>query len=168
MCGHNADNFDYKKLNAAFLKYGLAPPKPVKMIDTLKAARRIAKFPSNKLDDLGHTLGLGRKLPHTGKHLWTACMNGDRKAWRKMGAYNIQDVVLLERVYLKLRPYIPNHPNLNLISRRNACPKCGGKRFWKRGWLYTKTMEKQRLQCTECGGWSVDRGERLSNNVSVQ
>src|ERR1051326_8563093 len=92
LCGHNADNFDYKKLNTTFIKYRLEPLDKKPTIDTLKALRRIAKFPSNKLDEICGVLGIGRKLPHTGKHLWTACMNGDRKAWKVMEAYNKHDV----------------------------------------------------------------------------
>ena len=167
LCGHNADNFDFKKLNAAFLKYQLPPPKPVKMIDTLKAARRVAKFPSNKLDDLGNTLGIGRKLPHTGKHLWTACMNGERAAWKIMEAYNIQDVLLLEKVYLRLRPYM-THPNVNLTSRKlHACPKCGEQALTKRGYNYSRTGEIQRFQCRECFAWSSDKAERMEVPIRV-
>lgn len=168
LCAHNGDLFDAKKLNATFLKYGLPPPKPVKSIDTLKAARRIAKFPSNKLDALGSVLGLGRKLPHTGKHLWFACMRGERKAWKMMCEYNKQDVVLLEKVYLRLRPYIPNHPALNVLTRRNECPVCGGTTFQKRGWHLTRTSEKQRIQCTSCGRWCLDKGEKLDHAVTIQ
>src|ERR1700719_3656227 len=68
--GHNADKFDIKKSNARFLMHKLNPPSPYKTVDTLKIARRAFKLDSNKLDDLGYYLGLGRKLPHTGFHLW--------------------------------------------------------------------------------------------------
>jgi hypothetical protein len=169
LCGHNSNSFDFKKLNAAFLKYQLPPIKPVKMIDTLKAARQIAKFPSNKLDDLGSALGLGRKLAHTGKHLWTACMNGDRNAWKLMKAYNIQDTILLEKLYLRLRPFITNHPNTNILSRAPiACPKCGSTNLWKRGYNYTLTSEAQRFQCRECFGWCMGKPEKLALKVQVR
>jgi hypothetical protein len=48
---------------------------------------------------LGHFLGIGRKLNHTGKALWLGCMSGDPKSWKKMRRYNQQDVRLLEAVY---------------------------------------------------------------------
>ncbi len=168
LCGHNADNFDFKKLNTAFLKYGLPPTKPTKMIDTLKAARKIAKFPSNKLDELGHTLGVGRKLPHTGKHLWTSCMKGDPASWKMMKAYNIQDVLLLERVYLKLRPYITNHPDISVVTHSRVCRSCGSKNLQKRGWHFTKSKKTQRLQCKDCFSWNLGESEKLSPSITTE
>jgi uncharacterized protein YprB with RNaseH-like and TPR domain len=70
LIGHNGDAFDIRKANSRFLTHGLMPPAPYKTVDTLKIARRAFKFDSNKLDDLGRYLGLGRKLPHTGFNLW--------------------------------------------------------------------------------------------------
>jgi hypothetical protein len=168
LIAHNGDGFDFKKLQARMLQHGIPPPKPTKSIDTLKAARRVAKFASNKLDDLGKSLGVGRKLAHTGKHLWFACMRGDRKAWKMMCDYNKQDVILLEKVYLKLRPFITNHPNINTISRSMyACPACGGP-LVRRGYHYTLTSEAQKFTCKDCHKWSVGRPERLSVKVNVR
>ncbi len=103
---HNGDRFDVPTANTRLLFHGFNPPAPFKTIDTCKQARRALKLPSNKLDDIGEYFGLGRKLAHTGKHLWLACMNGDRKAFKEMKRYNKQDVALLEKVYLKMLPYI--------------------------------------------------------------
>src|SRR5271154_1089112 len=96
---HNGDAFDLKKSFARFAFHRMKPPSPFKTIDTLKIARKFFKFDSNKLDDLGHTLGCGRKLPHTGKHLWLGCMHGKAGAWALMKRYNQHDIILLERVY---------------------------------------------------------------------
>lgn len=169
LVAHNGNSFDFKKLQARMLKHGLTPPKPTKMIDTLLAARRIAKFASNKLDDLGNVLGIGRKLAHTGKHLWFGCMAGDMKSWKKMCDYNKQDVILLEKVYYKLRPFIPNHPNLNITSRAlGCCPKCGSKQITKRGYHYTYSGEAPRFQCKDCGAWSLGKAEKLDVKVVVR
>jgi uncharacterized protein YprB with RNaseH-like and TPR domain len=89
---HNGDRFDIRKSNARFIMQGLKPPSPYKSIDTLKAARRFFHFQSNKLDDLGQYLGVGRKLPHTGFDLWKRCMAGERGAWKTMREYNMHDV----------------------------------------------------------------------------
>lgn len=168
LIAHNGDNFDFKKLQSRFLKYGIPPPRPTKMIDTLKAARTVAKFASNKLDDLGKNLGIGRKLPHTGKHLWFGCMAGDKRSWHLMCRYNKQDVVLLERVYLKLRPFMKNHPRFNILMRHDGCPRCGATDFWRRGWHYTHTTQAQRLQCKNCQGWCLDKPERLDVHVKLR
>ena len=148
---HNAQAFDIRKSNARFIYHGLGPPRPYQTVDTLRYARRYFKFDSNKLDDLGHYLKVGRKLPHTGKALWLGCMAGDRKAWRLMRRYNIQDVALLERVYRKLAPWSVNHPNLNFITRRDACPVCQSSKYTAKGWHYLRTGKRQRCLCLSCG-----------------
>lgn len=154
---HNGDRFDLRKANARFAAHGMKPPSPYKSIDTLKIARRYFQFDSNKLDDLGHYLGVGRKLPHTGKHMWFGCMTGDPKSWSIMKRYNCQDVALLEQIYLKLRPWAATHPDLNHISRLQACPICQSPKIQHRGFSCTKTGKRKRMQCQACGSWSVDK-----------
>lgn len=152
---HNGDQFDIKKSNALFIKFGLKPPAPYKTIDTKKVAKRYFRFDCNKLDDLGRYLGLGRKVQTGGFELWKGCMSGDKNSWRLMLKYNKQDVLLLEKIYLKLRHWMTNHPNLNLLTGEIAsCPICGGHKLQKRGFTINKTSKAQRFQCQDCGGWS--------------
>lgn len=169
LVAHNIDRFDMRKANARFIIHGLDPIPPVKTIDTLKIARRHFNFNSNKLDDLGNYLGVGRKLANTGKHLWLSCIAGDMASWKMMKDYNKQDTLLLEKVYLKLRPYASNHPNINLESRSPyACPKCGSLDLEKRGMRYTRTSEYQRFQCRSCFGWSSGKPEKIASQVYVR
>lgn len=156
---HNASSFDVKKANTRFITHGLHPPSPYKVVDTLRIARKVFKFDSNKLDDLGRYLGLGRKLPNMGFHLWKNCMLGDTKAWKQMGAYNKQDVVLLEKVYYLLRSW-STHPNVNK-GDRDACPKCGSKDVQKRGFSHTLYTTKQRYQCQGCYGWHESSAKKV-------
>lgn len=149
---HNGDGFDLVKINTRFLVHGLKPPTPYKTVDTLKIARKVFAFDSNKLDDLGHYLNIGRKLPHTGFHLWKGCMSGDRKSWALMLKYNGHDVELLERLYYKIRQWAPTHPNVNQGST-GKCPRCGSIKVQRRGFTFTALRKKQRFQCTSCSGW---------------
>jgi DNA polymerase elongation subunit (family B) len=150
---HNGDRFDIRKANARFIAHGLKSPRPYLTVDTLKIARRFFKFDSNRLDSLGAYLKVGRKLPHTGAHLWLRCMGGDLKAWRIMRRYNAQDVELLERVYTKLRGWAKNHPNLNLITERGACPTCQSYNVRPNGWKMLRTKKYQQFRCNDCGAW---------------
>ena len=150
---HNGDAFDIKKANARFLSYGLPPPSPYKTIDTLKIARRYFKFDSNKLDDLGKSLGVGRKLPHTGFHLWRGCMAGDEKSWTLMRKYNAQDVKLLERVYERLKPWAQNHPDLRIYEDRAGCPSCLSPQVQRRGFRIALKKKRQSYHCQNCGHW---------------
>ena len=115
--------------------------------------RKYFKFDSNRLDDLGQYLGVGRKLKHIGFALWLLCMQGDAKSWRQMKRYNKQDISLLERVYYLLRAWATNHPNVN--QGGSACPTCGSTDVQKRGWSYTLLRQKRRFQCNNCHGWHL-------------
>ena len=151
--GHNGDRFDIKKANARFIYHGLPPTPPYKTIDTLKIAKQRFAFTSNKLDDLGAYLKVGRKLPHTGFHLWLGCMSGDMKAWRLMRRYNAQDVDLLVRVYEKLKPWANNHPNLKLYHDREGCPTCLSTKVQRRGVMVKLSSKRHRFHCQDCGVW---------------
>jgi DNA polymerase elongation subunit (family B) len=151
LIAHNGDSFDVKKMNERFVYHGFTPPPPYKTIDTKKVAKRYFAFNSNKLDDLGERLEVGRKIKTPGFELWLGCENGDRKAWDLMKKYNKQDVILLEEVYLRLRPWIQNHPKM---AFNGQCVNCGGNEFGQERSYLTKNGPKTRHQCKACGHWS--------------
>jgi hypothetical protein len=156
LVAHNGNKFDIKKANAKFIQFKLRPPRPSYSVDTRAVAKRHFKFSSNKLDDLGQLLAVGRKVRTGGFDLWEDCLAGKESAWKKMEKYNQQDVRLLERVYLKLRPWISNHPSLSLLTKTpKSCPKCGSTRpMHSNGFRRTVAGAYQRLQCQDCGGWA--------------
>lgn len=159
---HNGAQFDIPKINARFITHGMTPPSPYKVIDTVKVARSKFKFNSNKLNDLSQSLNIGRKVETGGFQLWIDCMAGDKKAWARMVRYNKQDVSLLEEVYLKFRPWITNHPNLNLLSDTVFnCPNCHSDALQSRGFSITTTSKKRRYQCQDCGVWCHGKPESM-------
>lgn len=155
----NGDAFDVKKANARFIFHKMTPPSQYKTIDTLKIARRYFKFTSNKLGDLGEYFGLGRKVSTGGFELWDRCMNKDMEAWALMKKYNKRDVDLLEKVYIKLRPWAKTHPNLAMYSEENVpiCPNCQSKKIQRRGYTPTNSLWYRRFQCQDCTTWFKGR-----------
>ena len=162
---YNGRNFDIKHLNREFLEAGMTPPAPSKQIDLYAVVKRQFKFPSNKLDYVARALGIGAKVAHSGHELWVRCMAGDDAAWEEMRRYNEQDVNLLEELYRRLLPWIPNHPNVALYAGNEnpACPNCGSENLRREGHAYTRTGKYQRYQCRDCGTWSQD-GSRVAAN----
>lgn len=161
VCAHNGNAFDIKKLNARFVYYDMSLPSAYKTIDTLTIAKKNFKFDQNSLDSLGEYLNEGRKLSTGGFELWAQCIKGDMKSWAKMKEYNVGDVELLEKIYLRFRPFITNHPNLNTISKSHgadidptSCPVCQSLKLAKRGFSTTQYGLRQRYQCNTCGSWS--------------
>lgn len=153
---HNGIKFDVPHCNTFFLLAGMTPPSTYRTIDTLQVARRIFKFPSNRLDGLGEFLGLGRK-EKTEFTLWARCVQGEKKAFKEMQAYNIQDVHLLEAVYLAMRPYMNNHPNVATYGdvEEISCPACGNTSLVKNGYYRTNVSKFQRYMCATCGNQNI-------------
>lgn len=159
----NGVKFDIPKINAKLIEHGIKPPSPYKQVDTCLIARRKFGFSSNKLDDMAKLLKIGHKLDTGGFDLWKDVMNGDLKAWKKMVQYNKNDVILLEKVYKRMLPFIDTHPNHNLYNETSTCcPKCGNKNIQRRGFSVTTTGKKQRYQCQKCGGWCSE-GKAVKN-----
>lgn len=152
---HNNNAFDYKWVTGRFAVHSLPPIPPVQSVDTLLIARSKFKFNSHKLKDLGKYFNLGDKLDTGGIDLWYKCIElDDWKSWDLMKKYNKQDVVLLEKVYLHMLPFITNHPNIAVINGdRIACPNCGSLHMTVSKHRYTRTGMKIQLQCQNCGSY---------------
>lgn len=150
--GHNSDSFDNRYVNTRILKLGLDPLPPVATIDTYRIAKQKFLLNSNKLDYIGKYLGLGQKIKTT-PGLWMRVMQGDKKAVEEMVAYNKQDVLLLEKVFLKLQPYCSTHINRELYGGEVGCPRCGSVDVQSRGTHKAISKTYRRFQCQDCGGW---------------
>ena len=165
---HNGDCYDIKFTEGRMLYHGLPPLPPLVKIDTLKEARNRFLLNSNKLDYLGKYLGVGQKK-HTSNGLWLRVLKGDAKAVDEMVKYNKQDVSLLERVFLKLQPYMANHVNRHLFGNKEGCPRCGSPKIQSRGVHRTITQVYQRMHCQGCGGWfrakTADKSLRIHTRI---
>lgn len=148
---HNGDSFDFKYLKTRMMFHGLPALPPVPSIDTYKVAKSQFNLNSNSLDYLGGFLGLGHKKA-TPKGLWLDVLRGDRKAIQVMTDYNVRDVTLLEDVFKKLVPYIPNHISRELFNG-TGCPRCGSAKIQSRGVHRAISKVYQRFCCSSCGGW---------------
>lgn len=153
---HNS-KFDIPNINTRFVLHGLKPPSPYKQIDTLKVAQQQFGFTHNSLDALAAFFGIEGKT-ETNFNLWKACVWGDEEALIKMENYNMNDVVVLEKIYHFLKPYIKGHPNLDLYtdSENPVCPTCGNHTLsWMEGkYFYTQSVRYQIFRCTQCGAIS--------------
>ena len=151
---HNGDRFDIPVMNARFLYHNMSPPSSYRTVDTLKIARRVFKMTSNRLDDIGDYLGVGRKVDTGGFKLWRDIVeDGCRKAFKHMLDYNIQDVWLLEAVYMKLRKWDKSHPATTTLNDPDEpeCNVCGSTHLHKNGSFVTNTGTYQKYKCSDCG-----------------
>jgi len=151
LISHNGDKFDKKYVDTRMLVQDFPKLPPILSIDTYKIAKANLLLNSNKLDYIGKLLNVGRKKPTT-TGLWLRILQGDKKAIHEMVAYNKQDVLLLERVYLKLQPFAKDHVNRQLYGG-TGCPRCGSAQVQARGTHKALTRTYQRWHCQGCGGW---------------
>jgi RNase P subunit RPR2 len=163
----NGKRFDVRKINARLIMHGMGPPSPFRVIDTLIVAKKHFAFTSQKLMWTSKYLTDSPKSEHKkfpGFELWVECLKDNPLAWAEMKKYNRQDIVSTEKLYVKLRPWIDNHPNLGVYDAndRPLCPKCGSDKVHvgasNRVSVKQQGMYK-RYVCQECGGWS--RGKTM-------
>lgn len=166
----NGVAFDIPTIKARMVAKNLPPMSGFKTVDTCKVARKHFNFSSNKLEFLARALNCKvqkhehQKFP--GLSLWLECIRGNRAAWKEMREYNIGDVLSLEEIYMKMRPWMPQHPNVGIYlhSDEPVCPKCGSK-VESRGTRYTEYAHYRQYHCLnkECGCYP--RGRAMLNTV---
>jgi DNA polymerase III epsilon subunit-like protein len=163
---HNGNHFDLKKFNSRFVKHGFRPPSSYQSIDTLLIARANFGFTSNKLDDLCTYFDIPGKTS-TNLELWRRCFYADKEALDEMKFYNKNDVEILEEIYIKLRPWIKGHPNLNLWNEEyvSVCPNCGGEIEIK-GDYYTPLNRYDAFRCLNCGAVGRSKSTNLEKEKS--
>ena len=164
--GHNMARFDERKSNARMVLNGLDCPSPHQVIDTLKVARQKFAFTSNKLADLAEYLNIPQKKMHVGSAQWIKAIHGDMETWNHIKKYNKRDIEVTEQVYLKLRSYMTNHPNMSVESGEMFnCPTCGHDDLIKRGPKITKSGYKQYYQCKGCGSYCSTRTSTITTEL---
>lgn len=163
---HNGNAFDIPLVKTRFLYHGFNPPAPYKAVDTKLIAKSEFRFPSNALDSIGAYLGVGRKIDHEGFTLWSRCLDGDRDAWKNMVDYNIGDVDLLEKIYLKMRPWYSKHPAVDVYNRSGVmrCKVCGSTHLREDNMVYTNISGFTSYQCEDCGHWNRGRQNQRSKD----
>ena len=168
---HNGDKFDLPTIIGRGVVHGFSPPSPYLTIDTVKTARKELRLVGNSLALLCEELNLPRKDEHKkypGFELWLGCLRGEDAAWEEMKEYNIADVISLEALYIRLRPYMRNHPNVARIGSEEevTCPKCGSHNIQWRGYYYTRAgLCYKRFVCMDCGGWGRIRLSERDQNT---
>lgn len=150
---HFGKGFDMKVFKTRLALNSYPMHKAVKVVDTKQIASTM-KFNSNKLDSLCDYFGIERKKPTGGIKLWIDCLNGDKEALKTMQEYNIQDVKILKQLYLYLRPFDKNPPNLGMYYNDGMqhCPSCGSIELSTTGNTSSTNLQSyQEILCMDCG-----------------
>lgn len=157
--GHNSVSFDDKMANMFFVSNGLEPLPSHKVIDTKNMAKHNFRYGSNKLDDLAEHFGLKGKTDVRHSDIWYECfVNKDKKMWKLMQVYNDQDVRITEEIYMKMRPFMRNHPAISRVTGEwDSCPRCGSYDYRVKAYRTTNISRYRQYFCSGCGGYFSDR-----------
>lgn len=155
---HNGDKFDIKHANVFFDKHGLGPIPPQKSIDTLKIAKKYFNFPGNSLDQLAKRFGFKGKNK---KPNWYKMTDGDEKEINRAAIYCKNDVNELEKIFLRLRPFIQNYPALGRkYTKPCCCEKCKSKNIAPNGSVLRGVGRIRKYICKDCFGYTI--GEKIN------
>lgn len=165
LVAHNGKRFDVRKVNSYFLQYGLPPPSPYRVIDTLLIAKQKFALPFNSLAYLAEFLDVEQKIDTGGVDLWIQCDQGSQDALDKMNEYCMGDIVTLRGVYNRLISWSNDGVNLALYSDHGAsCPHCSSDDVSVIQGKYSHTIARkyQAYRCNGCG--AVLRSNRKEGN----
>lgn len=148
--------YDRKFLNTRMLMVGLKPLPPLRSehVDLYFTARSNLKLHSGRLQGLSESLGCPLSKTPVRADTWRRAMRGDAKAMAYVIDHCKLDVDILEWCYMKLRPFIRQHPPRN--ADRAACRVCGGDSWESKGLRYRYGQTDRRLQCRGCGAWTYE------------
>ena len=168
---HYGKKFDIPKLNGYFLKYGLNPPSPYKVVDTKEIASKKFLLPFNSLEYLAKFLGVQQKIDNSGIQLWIDCDKGKQEALDEMLAYNIGDIEALRDVYNRLITWDNNGVNMALYSDHGAlCTHCGSDNVStiEGKFAYTVARKYSLYRCNGCGAVLRSNSKEGSGNKLVR
>jgi predicted RNA-binding Zn-ribbon protein involved in translation (DUF1610 family) len=164
---HNGKKFDWKFLQTRLIHHGFTPLPKIIHVDTCAESKKYLFAFNNSLKVLSKFLTGSAKKENGGWSLWVDVSLKKPAALKLMTAYCKQDVVVLEKLFKKIRPLIKSLPDANLFTgHEHDCPNCGSTRLQRRGELVTRTNRLQRYHCSDCGAWSsVSKKGKLKDNA---
>ena len=153
LVGHNSVRYDTKYIRTRAMAHNIFISSRFSEEDTCKIAKKHFFLNSNKLDYLGQFLGLGKKVQHRGIDMWDdIILHNSKEAMQEMLEYNIQDVILTEKVYHKLMEYSLQTVNTTkqITGESHTCPQCGSSEAKLVNTIFLPSGNVKRVMRCEC------------------
>lgn len=155
------EGFDLPFVQTRLMMSKMKPLASVPHVDGWRIARKRLKFRSNRLDGVSRAIPVPKeadrliKTPITPEQ-WVRGQAGHSASLKYIEDHCKADVLVLEQVYLHLRPFGYSMPNLSKLRHPEleGCPSCGDKRLWSRGYRLTVRGKQRKMQCQGCGHWT--------------
>ena len=159
------DRFDLPFVSSKLMKAGLGPLSPKPSLDLWKTSRRAFKFHSNRLDAVAKYMGTEHQKTAISFDDWLKAAHGDKAALKQVTIHCKLDVLVLEEVFMKMRPWVREEPAYQLFREGGiaaseqpmVCPSCGSAHITRQGYKVARTRKYQQWKCQDCGKWSRTR-----------
>jgi hypothetical protein len=148
--GHYLEFYDIPFLQTRRLMKGLKPMPVAAQCDTWRIAKKRLKFHSNRLAAIISALKCPFKKTELKGDIWIEAMAGDKKAIDYVATHCKYDVLSLEWIYNKLRPYWDRHPRVVMDNEDRKCRLCG-KKSVSYGVRVCQGQRYRRMVCQHCG-----------------
>jgi hypothetical protein len=159
---HNGDRFDIKWIRTRALYHDIPMKHHYNSIDTLKLCKRYLKLPSNTLAEVCKYYNLVQKKDPGGIQTWIDIIFGKSKeALDRMLDYCDGDIVSLEAVFNKLKPYVQHNLHYAVLrgDEKFHCPECSRLGMWNKTYTTRAGTTSHYLKCRDasCGKyWKVN------------
>lgn len=161
--GHNGDKFDINWVRGRCIQFEIPLTPRIICQDTYKLARRYLNINNYKLDYIAQYLNIGQKLETGGFDLWVETVEGNNEALETMVKYCEQDVLLLEKVWNRMQPYVP--AKSHTTGRPSECPECGSENVHIHKRRRTASgYKKIQFKCKDCGKYHSIAESRYNND----
>lgn len=152
--------FDLPVVRARMIAAGLPPEPPKPHVDLWKTARYQFKTGGgNRLAKWQDFLGITDEKTPVRPSVWIKARYGHKPSLQYIYEHCIDDVWVLEGVFLKLRPWVSDEPARGLMvpTDRGSCISCGSTHLQARGWRVSRTRRYKQYQCQNCGKWQAEK-----------
>jgi hypothetical protein len=149
---HNGKRFDTPWIRTRAMFHGIPMRHTYNEIDTYKWCKKYLNLPSNSLAEACKYFGLEAKKDAGGMQTWIDVVYKKcRKALRHLLYYGDGDIVSLEALFTKLRPYAK--PNLHYGAlhgnQKFSCPECGCLGKWNKTYTTAAGTVQVLMMCRD-------------------
>lgn len=164
---YNGNRADLRWLRQSMIEAGMTEPRPFKSVDLFKLQSRWA-FERRSLGHLLDRLSMATKDGHYNAVEALAACAGNRAAQRALRGYNVNDVVITEALWRKVRHLLPQNLGVYYNDATDVlrCPHCGEADTLKASGWYTADVQRYGLlTCTACGGHARNNHVKAKTTV---
>ena len=165
--GHNSDGFDLKWIRSRAMFHNIPMSPYFNTIDTYKIVKSICKLPSYSLANCCKYFGLEAKRDSGGDETWNGVQfRKEQEALDTMIYYCDGDIISLEALFQKIRPYSKHKFNYAVLSGNNKglCPECGGLTNWNKTYTTSAGTIQHYMKCRD----SICNTKFKINNKTLQ